>query len=164
MNHFTSPTLFLKVLCFILIGFCSSHSLAKDGYKLWLQYYPVNDPEGVAMLMENIHVAGNSSTLDIIRQELVTAYQGYTGKETTTLGRQNPDKAMVFILKYDAVPEGWNKIEGVELGKEGFVILEKKMGDTSQFLIRRGPMWDCYTALSSGYRSFREGIPFLKRE
>lgn len=48
MNHPT-PTLFSKVLCFIIIGFCWSPSFANNGFKLWLQYYPVNDPEGVAM-------------------------------------------------------------------------------------------------------------------
>jgi alpha-glucuronidase len=138
MNNHTSNTQFLKILCFILIGFYCSTSLAKDGYKLWLQYYPVNDPEGVAMLMENIHVAGSSPTLDILRKELVTAYQGYTGKETTTLGRQTQDEAMVLILKYDVLPDGWKEIEGEELGKEGFLILEKKMGDTSRFLITAG--------------------------
>jgi alpha-glucuronidase len=45
--------------------------MANDGYKLWLQYYPVENPNSsYKTALTSLDITGNSPTLDIIKKEI----------------------------------------------------------------------------------------------
>lgn len=128
-SHFR-PHLFAWLLCSCLFLIGPLAVTANDGYKLWLQYYPITHAEDVATKMESIHLAGTSPTLDIIRKELGLAYQGFTGKDKGKLKPVPMDQARVIISTTASLEDRLTAGESEKLGEEGFLIRE--MEDNSR--------------------------------
>ncbi|UJP65066.1 alpha-glucuronidase family glycosyl hydrolase [Mongoliitalea daihaiensis] len=62
-------------LFFIL--FMSLQGFSNDGYKLWLQYFPIQEPEAWQIsALSNYEVIGSSATISILKKELETASIG----------------------------------------------------------------------------------------
>ena len=56
----------------------SNSAWANDGYKLWLQYYPLKFPyQEVKSLFSNCYLAEEGPTIEVIKKELSLAHQGF---------------------------------------------------------------------------------------
>src|SRR5687767_750363 len=111
----------------ILLGFCflaTVFTRAEDGYRLWLRYVQVDNTTLLSQYrnaITGIQVPGNSPTLSVIREELITGLEGLLGKKITV---QNNAAGKILLagtaatLPADLLPS--DKLK--QAGKEGFVI------------------------------------------
>lgn len=111
----------------ILLGFCFLVTVltrAEDGYRLWLRYVRVDNTTLLSQYrnaITGIQVPGNSPTLSVIREELITGLEGLLGKKITV---QNNAAGKTLLagtaatLPADLLPS--DKLK--QAGKEGFVI------------------------------------------
>ncbi|RXG32391.1 alpha-glucuronidase family glycosyl hydrolase [Leeuwenhoekiella marinoflava] len=111
-------------LCLLLCILPLNILLAQEGYKLWLQYHPVED----AALKKHytsqnaaISVDHNTPTGSVIREELNTALEAMLELQPNFT---SPDKASLLILKQAALPEELQKQlpSNAVQDEEGFTI------------------------------------------
>ncbi|MDO9554426.1 alpha-glucuronidase family glycosyl hydrolase [Rhodonellum sp.] len=105
--------------------------MANDGYKLWLQYYPLENPKSeYREILGNARVPGESPTLSIIKTELEIARSGFFGP--ATLQKDSNSPKLIIALK-DADPtinKNTTPEEMAVLGEEGYLI--KKYSEAGQ--------------------------------
>lgn len=112
-----------KRLLLILFIAASKIILAEDGYKLWLRYEKIQNTATLIQyrnLISSIVVTGNSPTLNIIRQELLTGLQGLLNKNIPEAHAINNNSIVVYKK-----PAGHYESPGIDydkLGEEGFAI------------------------------------------
>lgn len=112
----------MKKSILLLILFLSFNTLkANDGYKLWLQYYPIDHGQSREMF-QNLHVNGDSPTMEAIKAELKLASKGFFDENTNTV---NSDKAQLLISKIDHLKDFEELISSQEantIGDQGYII------------------------------------------
>lgn len=100
---------------------------ANDGYKLWLQYYPISTPTSwQANTLGNIHVQGSSETMDLIKKEISLASMGMLGKAARFT---EANKASLQITRFDKLDQASQKQFAntlKDLHEEGFVIQQQQ--------------------------------------
>jgi len=72
-----------KIFIFILLSLSGFFTKAEDGYDLWLRYKKINNNSILSQykaLINSVVISGNSATINIARQELVSGLQGLLGK------------------------------------------------------------------------------------
>ncbi|MES2776865.1 MAG: alpha-glucuronidase family glycosyl hydrolase [Bacteroidota bacterium] len=111
---------------------------AENGYELWLRYKPVGNKTlltSYRALLKQIALKGNSSTIQIIEDELARASAGMLGQSPVfTESMANPCRLVIVNIKERAVPGLLlNKIS--EVGDEGFVIKTSIEGGSAKTII-----------------------------
>lgn len=100
---------------------------ANDGYKLWLQYYPISTPTSwQANTLGNIHVQGSSETMDLIKKEISLASMGMLGKAARFT---EANKASLQITRFDKLDQASQKQFAntlKDLHEQGFVIQQQQ--------------------------------------
>jgi len=106
---------------------------ANDGYKLWLQYYPIGDNTQGRDMFDAIHVSGTSPTIEVIKRELNLAGEGFFGKKPSM---QSEKDARLLIKRYDnslRSHAGTDEINAI--GEQGYIIKNISSGNRSKILI-----------------------------
>src|SRR5215468_4641163 len=130
---------FLTSAAFALILIVAITGKADDGYRLWLRYEPL--PQKAVALVQSqiasISVAGNSSTADAIRSELVNALSSLLGKKPAT-STTVADDATLLVGTPSSSPQiaklNWEK-QLSALGPDGYVIRSTRIGSHSTIVI-----------------------------
>ncbi len=126
LTNQTQPSI-LKLLSPLLfvIALQVNNVFANDGYKLWLQYYPLEYPgQEVENLFSNYYLANSSPTSEIIVKELNLAYQGFFGNDKATLNStKNRENASLLIqLETEPLSKDWGEVTDKSLSNDGFYI------------------------------------------
>lgn len=117
-----------NLLTFIVILFLSGYTHANDGYKLWLQYFPFENntvADYYRDYLENIHIAGNSPTHEVIKKELGIAVKGFLGKDYRNLNGNTVQSALCIIAKSSELPQEIQATFGpgtADLEKDGYLL------------------------------------------
>ncbi|WP_073097699.1 alpha-glucuronidase family glycosyl hydrolase [Cyclobacterium lianum] len=121
-------TLYLRLCTCLLLLLVQGTStvFSKDGYKLWLQYHPLEAPQKVQSLMGAIRVDGDSPTLAIIKTELQLAANGFLDKNLPLAFDHQEEAARLIISKQ--TPSGWDPSAKGSLGREGYRLLKNDAG------------------------------------
>src|SRR5436190_18363035 len=89
-----------KILFFIFcINFYCSVN-AEDGYDLWLRYKPVENKNlltSYRSLLKQINIYGNSSTISIIKDELLNASKGMLGQQPAFISSHTKFGGLVIV-------------------------------------------------------------------
>ena len=115
----------LFLIC-ILISVLVRTASADDGYRLWLKYDKVTDPEILNAYKKSIkayNVIGNSETSRVIKNELSLALQGMLGEAKQT--RNSVDQNTIIVARINDLPSETAdqlKHQAAELNSEGFLI------------------------------------------
>jgi len=122
--------LYLRLLTFLIPLFLQGISplFSKDGYKLWLQYQPLESPQNVQSLMGAIRVEGDSPTLAILKKELQLAANGFFEENHPLAFDHQEEGARLIISKRS--PQGWDPADRGSLGREGYRLLQNDSGAT----------------------------------
>ncbi len=112
---------------FILIVLFSSQLHAEDGYRLWLRYNKISNPSLLnkyRTLTQNIYVSGNSSMINVIREELSNGLSGLLDKKIVCNNSAITNSSVLFITRSD---KDFTRIfpDGIVFGKlndEGYMI------------------------------------------
>lgn len=121
-------TLLLFIISFSLPG------LSNNGYKLWLQYHPIEKSQLKDSYLKNLSgytVVGTSPSLEVAVKEIQTAYDGFFGqslKEVKNIG----NNTLLLGAKADLPREITSALqkEFDQINSEGFII--KRMSHKGQ--------------------------------
>lgn len=114
-----------SLLIIFLVSFLSFSAFANDGYKLWLDYQPIENPaikSEVTPLLKSISTFGEGPTFQIIESELNLASEKMIGS-SAYFNKSNKDQAELWIgtrahLDQFLSLSQQNQIQ--ELGDEGY--------------------------------------------
>lgn len=122
--------LYLRLLTYLIPLLLQGISplFSKDGYKLWLQYQPLESPQKVQNLMGAIRVEGDSPTLAILKKELQLAANGFLDENHPLAFDHQEEGARLIISKRR--PQGWDPADRGSLGREGFRLIQNDAGAT----------------------------------
>jgi alpha-glucuronidase len=121
----------LILFCFLLMSILQVS--ANDGYKLWLQYYAIEEDQKSRELFSSVHVRGNSATIEVIKKELYLAGRGFFGEKPTLTGSKD---ARVLITTYnDELTKHISRQQIEAVGQQGYIIRNIQVGSRSQILI-----------------------------
>ncbi|MGY6522275.1 MAG: alpha-glucuronidase family glycosyl hydrolase [Mongoliitalea sp.] len=121
------------ILSFFFIILLSVSGFANDGYKLWLQYYPIQEPQAwQTNSLSNYEVMGNSTTLFIIKKELEYASQGMLNYSK---GNNNPTESASLLIgkQEDLTIKNFPYSKINALASDGFAIFHDP--DRTQLII-----------------------------
>ncbi|MFD2034783.1 alpha-glucuronidase family glycosyl hydrolase [Belliella marina] len=111
----------------LLLIFLSFTVYSNDGYKLWLQYYKIDNPQSWQIdKLTQYKVNGSSPTLDIIQGEIQRASQGFFSPKPEGSSK-NPKLLISKISDLDQKGFLLDSHKIKELGPDGFAIQE--LGD-----------------------------------
>lgn len=128
-----------KLLLCILTACLALHASAEDGYELWLRYRKISNPSILQQYknaVSGVIVAGNSPTVSLAKQELLTGLSGLFGQKIsvrTSLAAKTVvagTPATSTLIRSLITPDQLNA-----LGKEGFIITNRKSGSVSTIII-----------------------------
>ena len=136
----------ILLLTFLFLSPAGLH--ADNGYDLWLRYSPVDNAVQKTMIssiLKTVYLPGSSPTLAVIRNELIRAGYGLTGRNPSFTS-VSPDDATLIIGTPETNP--FLNTPGVisllkPLGPEGFFIgyishgRKKYLAISSQYSYRR---------------------------
>lgn len=122
-----------KWILFYLILTSAIQVSANDGYKLWLQYYPIENSMANRDLLNGVHVGGSSATIEVIKKELSIASQGFYGENAKLTGER--EAAVVIKLHDDALTNHISASEINVVGEQGYIIKKINTGSQSKTLI-----------------------------
>ncbi|MBD8488019.1 alpha-glucuronidase [Echinicola sp. CAU 1574] len=118
-----------SIILFVLALLClySTNVLAKDGYKLWLQYEKIENKELAESYLNSIHqitIPNHSATTDVIKNELSIALKDMLST-FPVFTEDGIKKNNIVIATPESLPWldefiGQNQLDG--LGQEGFII------------------------------------------
>jgi alpha-glucuronidase len=118
-----------RILIIFILALLPGLLRANDGYKLWLQYIPFENKavsDYYRDYLENITLIGQSSTIDVIRDELNIANEGFFEEKITTNISPNFDNSgLIWISKVSDLPQNFKaSLEErlKEIRDEGFLI------------------------------------------
>jgi len=120
-----------------LILLCSSLQ-ADDGHELWLKYNKIADTTKAALYKQAVHpfyISGSNPNVNIIRQELVKAFNGFFAKDIARAS--DPTCARLIVTK----PGDVNILPSVVTQKldmctsEGFIIISTTIRDSDKIFI-----------------------------
>ena len=121
------------MLCSVLLGPGGQRPPDEDGHELWLRYRSVADPVRLAeyrAATSYLVVGGDSPTLRVAREELVTGLRGLLGRQVAVARRVARDGALIA-----GTPSGSRLIASLDLtdelrraGDEGFVLRATRVG------------------------------------
>ncbi len=95
---------------------------ANDGYKLWLQYYPIENPQPwQENVLKQVSIDGNNETIDIIKNELEIAAQSFFGTKPLFV----KEKPNLLIALREQLPPSLSQSASKDLGTEGYHIFSK---------------------------------------
>ncbi|HVG17231.1 MAG TPA: alpha-glucuronidase family glycosyl hydrolase [Chitinophagaceae bacterium] len=115
----------MKKLAFFFIFFIVSMiSKGEDGYKLWLRYAPLKNPERLAQYktaLKSVQVLGNSATSGVIKKELEMLFQGtLSGK--INFGTNAGEGLLAGKTSEPGIKNFITESERSSIGTEGFII------------------------------------------
>ncbi|MBW3468115.1 alpha-glucuronidase family glycosyl hydrolase [Arthrospiribacter ruber] len=92
---------------------------ANDGYKLWLQYYPIENAEDwMTDVFTDAKVNGSGETISIIKNELELASEGFFNKKTSF----TESGSKLWIALKSELPANLASRSTEDLGEEGYHI------------------------------------------
>lgn len=127
----------LLMLTLILTSILSTSSFSKqyfsgeDGYRLWLKYDLIKDEKQrkeYTDKISSIHIQGNSSTTDVIEQELSHALPAILGKSIllshdNVLNKKSLSRSLIISKTSNEINKLYNlEVESKRIGQEGFLI------------------------------------------
>lgn len=129
-------TSYMKRTFFLIVFLISVFaSQAEDGYRLWMRYDLVSNPQLLSAYrntISSIHFPGNSPSLTVAKDELLLGLEGLLGRKMSV--QNNVSNAQLVI----GTPESSTLIAGLGItpqlakaGGEGFVILSGKKDQKS---------------------------------
>jgi alpha-glucuronidase len=111
-------------LIFLIILITITYAIkAEDGYRLWLRYDKIENTtvlERYKSLINSVVITGNSSTINIARQEILIGLQGLLNKKIPEVNSIKSNSILIYkkpIGLYESPGINYN-----ELGDEGFAI------------------------------------------
>lgn len=124
----------------LLLLIVASHSLyAENGYDLWLRYKPTANTRlaGYRQQLNSVYLAGNSSTIAVIKEELNLALTGILQVKPVFSSQLNKDGTLLI-----GTPAASGLIKELNLqkefsgiGDEGYIIISKKINNKNTTLI-----------------------------
>lgn len=128
-----------KTIALLLCSFFLFCAKAEDGYDLWMRYKPVQNKAlltSYRSLLKNINVKGNSSTLQIIKDELINASQGMLGQTPVfTDDNTNLTELVIGNVLQFGTPGPSSAITFRGVGNEGFAIYKKVINGKQKTII-----------------------------
>ncbi len=117
-----------------------SSTKADDGYRLWLKYDLISNQQKLNEyrdVIKEIQIEGKSSTIDVIRHELRTAFKGLLGTNIPEVNSLNQDGTLI-IGKYKDSPllskiDLKSKLE--KAGSEGYIIITTELNNKKVIVI-----------------------------
>lgn len=117
-----NPTVMKRLIYLIFSFACLVYpSFANDGYKLWLQYYTIeNAADWQKNALNNVRIHGDSETMQIISNEIDLAKAGFYDKQIQeeTVSKNYLEIGLLKDLSTSYIANG----DLENLGKEGFLI------------------------------------------
>lgn len=120
LNKFIS----LAVLCLFAVNI-----QAQKGYELWLDYTEIQDPgveKKYAPFLNNVELIGNSSTIQVIKEELQLAREGFAFEKS----KPNNDSKLIIGIQSKLPMAIRNIVNTENLGEEGYKITSLNNGKT----------------------------------
>jgi alpha-glucuronidase len=114
-------------------------SLADDGYRLWLKYDLIQDPEvlkSYKQAIKNQYVIGSSETIDIIKKELNLAFGGLFGELIPEEKTFTANSVNISLID-DLPDEILNQLdpERIKNQTEGFLIKTIRLNDKKALVV-----------------------------
>src|SRR5688572_10991081 len=110
---------------------------AEDGYRLWLRYDQITNPQTLQQYraaISSIQIIGTTSTSAISKEELLTGLGGLLGKKI--LVTNNGGSILAGIAANSSVIRGAvSQGDLNKIGKEGFIIRSLKAPQNNRFII-----------------------------
>lgn len=127
----------MKKLLFVLLHFFLFSCLrAEDGYRLWLRYDKINNPnllKEYTSLVSSVQFLGSNPTLAIARNELILGLEGLLGKKITE--SKNGSLLVATANNSSAIRSLVTAMELKNIGREGFIIRSLKTTQPNKILI-----------------------------
>ncbi|HEY4612891.1 MAG TPA: alpha-glucuronidase family glycosyl hydrolase [Bacteroidota bacterium] len=121
LSKFLASIVGVMLCCFVNIA------SADDGYRLWLKYSKVEDSQALhhyRNAITSLVIDGESETMDIVRNELLTGLRGLLGTEITVV--ESPKRSGTLIIGTLSHSEIVKRLVDVrelqQLGREGYCI------------------------------------------
>ena len=90
----------MKKTCILLLHLLLvCHAQAEDGYELWLRYQPVSNKstlQSYTQQIQSVYLPGNTSTITIIKKELLLALKGMLGRNIPFSTHPNANGMLVI--------------------------------------------------------------------
>jgi alpha-glucuronidase len=128
----------LEWIAFILL-LAAGGAKAEDGYRLWLRYTPVSDPQllqSYRSLIKGWMVESNTPTGDVVRRELRMGLDGLLGQPVEEVNRPKYDNLVIVGTFTSPILSKLN-LQGVHqnIGDEGYVIFRGKYANQNAIFI-----------------------------
>ena len=116
-----------KVVLLLVIFICAHRCFAEDGYRLWMRYDKISDRKLLNEYRKQINVitvAGNSPTLNIIKEELQKALSGLLNNSYKISSSVSDNATLIAgnIKQLNVINITVNKENLNSIGAEGFII------------------------------------------
>ncbi|WP_194777508.1 alpha-glucuronidase family glycosyl hydrolase [Pararhodonellum marinum] len=123
----------------IYLLFISFSLQANDGYKLWLQYYPLTSGnELYQTFLGNVKTGDQSPTFDIIQEEIKLAYNGFYKESYPKANVMSLDQPQLIIAlpgQSEMILRNVSKVDLEKLGPEGYLIKKITADGAEKILI-----------------------------
>ncbi len=129
-----------KIYFLLLFVFCFSSIKAEDGYRLWLRYDLIANPQvlvGYKQLITGVMFGGNSSTINAAKEELEIGLRGLLGKDIPVANDLSEDGILIVgtpkNLNLISIPEINDKLKNI--GDEGYIIVSTSINNKKATII-----------------------------
>src|SRR5215207_3907140 len=126
--------IFLLSLAFLLPP---AFGFAEDGYRLWLRYNKINDPQHLQQyqqLISSFFIESTTPTQLVARQELIIGLKGLLGK-TIAEAKSSKNASLLIFSKSSQYTAFVTGINYTSLGTEGFTIQTRKSDRKNSIII-----------------------------
>jgi alpha-glucuronidase len=128
----------MKKICFAVYFLIRGATLfVEDGYRLWLRYDKIDNPsllQHYRNIISGIQFPTSSPTLIVAKRELVDGLEGLLGKKLNVAETQNIASVRVGTFSMPLI-NSIIKNDNLNLGREGFFIVTKKINKKNNILI-----------------------------
>ncbi len=120
-----------KILLLFIVLLQSTQLLAEDGYDLWLRYKLAENKNLLLSYRQNattLHVAGNSTTMQVAKEEMLKAIKGMTGNDIPVVTTAAANGTIIISAWQMLAAEFKQALQKdiQKTGTEGFIISTQK--------------------------------------
>ena len=141
----------LRLACFMITLFSSIVCMADNHYKLWLNYYPIENTiikNNIVKHFNNIQVLNNDATIDIIKKELNIASAGFINRGVKFNNLNSETGLLIGTL--DKLPNNiTQRLDGELKSHEGFAIFQHNNTIVITALSTVGLLYGTYNLLEN---------------
>lgn len=117
---------------------CTGHLFAEDGYRLWLRYDKISNPQLLSAYRSQVSGVlseGHSATLDIAKEELLNGLSGLLGTTIQSSSSIREHNLVIGTTAGSPLIASLNLPELKTISKEGFLILSRNIKGKNCILI-----------------------------